>query len=56
MGWFEAGTMVSYLNGTHSADYRGGISFSRTIGASIAAEHSGMFLETLGDSVFGAQI
>jgi cytochrome c-type biogenesis protein CcmH/NrfG len=52
MGWFEAGTMVSYLNGTHSADYRGGISFSRTIGASIAAEHGGMFLETLGDSVF----
>jgi Tfp pilus assembly protein PilF len=52
MAWFEAGTMVSYLNGSRSMDYRGGVSFSRTIGASIAAEQGGWFLETLADSVF----
>jgi tetratricopeptide (TPR) repeat protein len=51
-GWFEAGTSMNYLNGTHLADYRGGVSFSRTIGTSIAAEHSGWFVETLADSVF----
>jgi thioredoxin-like negative regulator of GroEL len=52
MGWFEAGSSMSYLNGSRSADYRGGVSYSRTIGKSIAAEGSGWFLETLGDSVF----
>ena len=46
MGWFEAGTSISYLNGTHLADYRGGVSYSKTIGTSIAAEHSGWFVET----------
>jgi tetratricopeptide (TPR) repeat protein len=51
-GWFEAGSSMSYLNGTHAADYRGGISFSRTIGTSIAAEHNGWFVETLADSVY----
>jgi len=51
-GWFEAGSSMSYLNGTHSADYRGGVSFAKTIGTSIAAEHSGWFVETLGDSVY----
>ena len=43
---------MSYLHGTRSADYRGGVSWSKTIGASIAAEHEGWFLETLADSVF----
>jgi Flp pilus assembly protein TadD len=52
MAWFEAGSSMSYLNGSRSADYRGGVSYSRTIGKSIAAEGSGFFLETLGDSVF----
>jgi tetratricopeptide (TPR) repeat protein len=52
MAWFEAGTTVSYLNGTRSADYRGGVSYAKTIGASIAAEHSGWFIESLADSVF----
>jgi tetratricopeptide (TPR) repeat protein len=52
MAWFEAGTTMSYLHGTRSADYRGGVSWSKTIGASIAAEHNGWFLETLADSVF----
>ncbi len=51
-GWFEAGSSMSYLNGTHSSDYRGGVSFAKTIGTSIAAEHSGWFVETLGDSVY----
>lgn len=52
MAWAEAGTSVSYLNGTHRADYRGGISYSRTLGTSIAAEHGGWFVETNADSVF----
>jgi hypothetical protein len=52
MGWFEAGASMSYLNGSHLADYRGGFSYSKTIGVSMAAEHSGWFVETLGDSVF----
>jgi tetratricopeptide (TPR) repeat protein len=50
--WFEAGAGMSYLGGSHSSDYRGGVSFSRTFGTSIAAEHSGWFAETLADSVF----
>lgn len=52
MGWFEAGASMDYLNGSHLADYRGGVSYSKTIGVSMAAEHSGWFVETLGDSVF----
>jgi tetratricopeptide (TPR) repeat protein len=52
MAWFEAGTMVGYLDGDRTSDYRGGVSFSRTIGTSIASEHSGWFIETLADSVF----
>jgi Flp pilus assembly protein TadD len=52
MGWFEAGTMVSYLNGTNSPDYRGGFNYARTKGASLAAEHGGWFFETTADSVY----
>lgn len=52
MGWFEAGTSVGYLTGAPSRDFRGGLSYSKTYGASMAAEHSGWFLETLADSVF----
>jgi tetratricopeptide (TPR) repeat protein len=52
MAWFEAGEAASYLNGTHWRDYRGGVSYSKTRGASLAAEHGGRFLETIGDSVF----
>jgi Tfp pilus assembly protein PilF len=51
-GWFEAGISNSYLHGTHLPDYRGGGSYAKTFGASMAAEHSGWFVETLGDSVF----
>jgi hypothetical protein len=52
MGWFEAGTTISYLNGSPSRDLRGGVTWSRTIGASIAAENNGWFFETTADSVF----
>lgn len=52
MAWFEAGTSIGYLDGSRTADYRGGVSYSRTTGTSIASERSGWFLETLGDSVF----
>ncbi len=52
VGWFEAGSSMNYLNGSRSVDLRGGVSFSKTVGVSIAAEHSGWFLETLGDCVF----
>lgn len=52
LGWFEAGITNSYLDGTHLPDYRGGASWSRTIGASLVADHGGFFTETTGDSVF----
>ena len=52
MGWFEAGSSIGYLTGVPSKDLRGGLSYSRTYGASIAAEHGGWFLETIADSVF----
>ncbi len=51
-GWFEAGTSVGYFTGIPSLDFRGGTSYASTIGASLAAEHSGWFLETTFDSVF----
>lgn len=52
MGWFEVGTSIGYLTGIPSRDARGGVSYSKTIGASMASEHSGWFLETTADSVF----
>jgi len=52
MGWAEAGTAISYLYGTRWRDYRGGVNYAKTIGRSIAAEHSGRFFETTADSVF----
>ncbi len=52
MGWFEIGTSIGYLTGIPSRDLRGGVSYSKTIGASMASEHSGWFLETTADSVF----
>jgi tetratricopeptide (TPR) repeat protein len=52
MGWFEVGTSIGYLTGVPSRDARGGVSYSKTIGASMASEHSGWFLETTADSVF----
>jgi hypothetical protein len=52
MAWFEAGTAFSYLDGQRWRDFRGGVSYAKTKGASIAAEHSGLFFETTDDSVF----
>jgi Flp pilus assembly protein TadD len=52
VAWFEAGSSIPYFTGIPSRDFRGGTSYSRTIGASLAAEHSGAFLETTIDSVF----
>jgi len=52
LAWFEAGVMVSYLNATRWPDYRGGISFARTWGASLLAEAPGWFHESTGDAVF----
>jgi tetratricopeptide (TPR) repeat protein len=51
-GWFEAGMSTSYLNGSRSADYRGGLSYSKTLGKSLLAEHSGWFVEAVADSVY----
>ncbi len=52
MGWFEAGSTISYLTGTPSRDLRGGISYSKNFGKSMAAESNGWFNETTADSVF----
>jgi hypothetical protein len=52
LGWFEAGVMISYLNLSRSPDYRGGITYAHTLGASLAAEKPGWFQETTDDSVF----
>ena len=51
-GWFEAGTSIGYLDADRQADYRGGISYSRTLGVSLTAERAGWFLETNADSVY----
>ncbi|HWE50273.1 MAG TPA: tetratricopeptide repeat protein [Bryobacteraceae bacterium] len=50
--WFEAGEMFGYLHLTHNQDYRGGISYARTVGASLGAERGGWFFETVDDEVF----
>ncbi len=50
--WFEAGGMFGYLNTTREQDYRGGITWNRTFGKSLAAESAGWFFETTDDSVF----
>ena len=50
--WFEVGGAVSYTTGYRWRDYRGGVSYAKTRGASLAAERDGPFLETTGDSVF----
>lgn len=52
LAWGEAGTAVSYLSGARQRDFRGGVSYSRTHGASLVADHGGWFMETLADSVF----
>ena len=44
--------MFGYLNTTREQDYRGGITWNRTFGKSLAAESPGWFFETTDDSVF----
>jgi hypothetical protein len=52
LAWFEAGVMVSYLNANHWPDYRGGVSYAHTWGASLIAEAPGWFHESTNDGVF----
>jgi Tfp pilus assembly protein PilF len=52
MGWFEAGMAFGYIDGQRWKDYRGGVSFARSRGASLLADHGGMFFETTADGVF----
>ena len=52
LAWFEAGVMVSYLNGNRWPDSRGGVSWARTWGASLIAEAPGWFHESTDDGVF----
>ena len=52
MGWVEAGEAIGYLTAERWRDYRGGVSYAKTIGRSIAAEHSGLFFETTDDAVY----
>jgi hypothetical protein len=52
MGWFEAGSSLSYREGTASRDIRGGVAWSRFRGASLFSEKSGFYHEANADSVF----
>lgn len=52
LAWFEAGGMFGYLSSTRELDFRGGVTWSRTLGHSLTAESPGWFFETTNDSVF----
>ncbi len=57
IGWFEAGTAVSYLWSRQdqpraAPDYRGGVSFARGFGRILGGESAGLFLDTTADAVF----
>lgn len=56
MVWGEAGEAIRYRNqpnvGRMIPDYRGGVSFSRSIGHNLGAESKGVFFETNNDGVF----
>ncbi len=59
-GWFEAGEMLRYLPSVLeparvAPDYRGGISFTRGIGAVLAHGSHGLFAETNDDGIFVSQ-
>jgi tetratricopeptide (TPR) repeat protein len=51
-GWFEAGSSMSYLTGHMLPDYRGGVSFTRGFGNSLAGESGGWFADTTVDAVY----
>ncbi len=50
--WFEAGVAVTYLTARHWSDYRGGISWARTLGTQPGGDRRGWFFEATADSVF----
>ena len=51
-GWAEAGSAISYVTGHMLPDYRGGISVTRNLGATLNGESSGGFLASNTDGVF----
>lgn len=50
--WGEAGKAVSYSGKPTLPDYRGGLSWARSWGTSLASESRGLFAETNADEVF----
>lgn len=56
MAWGEAGEAVRYRKqpnvGKMIPDYRGGLSFSRSVGHNLGAESKGVFFESNNDGVF----
>jgi len=58
MLWAEAGQAISYLHDRPAGvprlgpDYRGGLAWARNLGASLAAERTGLFSEFNADAVF----
>ncbi|MDQ6663352.1 MAG: hypothetical protein M3Z23_03055, partial [Acidobacteriota bacterium] len=51
-GWAEAGSAISYVNRHMLPDYRGGLSWSRSMGHGISSETPGFFFESNADGVF----
>jgi len=52
VGWFEAGSSMSYVTGHLLPDYRGGFSYAHLIGRSLNGESCGWFADTAVDGVF----
>ena len=52
MAWGETGSAISYVNHHMLPDYRGGISWSRSLGHGISSEKPGFFFESTADGVF----
>jgi tetratricopeptide (TPR) repeat protein len=52
MGWFEAGSSMSYVTGHLLPDYRGGISIARAGGHVLNGESGGWFADTALAAVF----
>jgi Tfp pilus assembly protein PilF len=54
MGWAEAGSAMSYLNGHKLPDYRGGFSFYKGFGPGrgLGSESRGWFFDTTADAIF----
>lgn len=50
--WFEAGIAVGFRTGKRWNDYRGGLAWARTLGASLTGERNGRFLEINTDTAF----